>query len=264
MQPYTRLGFNFLWRLNFLDDLSPEARSALLRKIAARTRSADARRVIALIEQMQAEKANMSSVPFMQRAILLFDGPKWRELDRALNEMFFAFLLPPTPEHLQATKHDLVRALKMTSTEVGSYLFTTTAFYFEHKDGMPQCAKLVTFRGTTADQIKSIPSQHLYFRLWERLGYQKVFVVWCLALVAVVVEARRRRLNVTRISAYGIALTGIGLLICATACVLHELEPRFALTLWQLLLLSLYLLIGQAGDLIARNSPPGSHCRAEP
>jgi hypothetical protein len=249
MQPHSRIGFTFLWRLSFLRDLSPKARGNLLRKVTARTGSTDARRVIALIEQMHAENADMGSVPFMQRAILLFDGPKWLELDRALNEMAFAFLLPPTPEHFQASKHDFVYALKMPPTEITSYLFATTAFCLQHQDDMPQCAKLATFLGATADQIKSIPSQHLYFRLWDWWGYDKLFVVWLLAFVAFVVKARRRGLNLTAVAAFGIALAAVGLLICATACLLHELEPRFALTLWQLLLLSLFLFLAKLGDL---------------
>lgn len=262
MQPHSRIGFTFLWRLNFLDNLSPEARSVLLRKVAARTHSSKAREVIALLEQMYAEKADMSSGPFMRRAILLFDGPKWQELDRALNEMAFAFLLPPTPEHLQATKHDLFHALTIPPTEITSYLFAQTAYYFEHKDEMLQCARLVTFREATADQIRAIPSQHLYFRLWQGLGYNKVFIIWFLAFATfVVIAVRRQRLNLTAISAFGIALTAVGALICGTACVLHEYEPRFALTLWQLLLLSLSIFAGSAADLFAktgfkRSMPP--------
>lgn len=251
MQPHSRIGFTFLWRLNFLDSLSPEARGALLRKVAARAHSTEARRVIALLEQMHAEKADMRSGPFMQRAILLFDGPKWLELDRALNEMAFAFLLPPTPEHLAATKHDLVYALTMPPTEITAYLFATTAFYFDYQDDMPQCAKLVTFAGATPDGIKSIPSQHLYFRLGEALSYHKVFVVWLVVFVALVVAARRRQLDLSALFTFGIALTAVGLLICLTACVLHELEPRFALTLWQMLLLSLFLFVGKLADLFA-------------
>ena len=251
MHPHSRIGFTFLWRLNFLNNLSPEARGALLQKVAARTGSNKARQVIALLEQMHAEKADMSSGPFMQRAILLFDGPKWEELDRALNQMAFAFLLPPTPEHLQVTKADLVYALTMPPTEITSYLFATTAYYYEHKDQMLQCANLVTFRAATADHITLIPSQHSYFHLWQGLNYNKLFVIWLLALVAFLLLARQRRRNVRAIAAFGIALTGVGLLICATAAVLHELEPRFALSLWQLLLLSLYLFIGKTADLFA-------------
>jgi hypothetical protein len=251
MHPHSRIGFTFLWRLSFLDSLSPEARGVLLRKVAERTHSNQVRRLIALIEQMHAEKAGMRSGPFMERAILLFDGPKWEELDRALNQMAFVFLFPPTPEHLQATKNDLVYTLRMPPTEITSYLFATTAFYFEHKDEMLQCANLVTFREATADRITSISSRHRYFRLWQELGYNKVFVVWFLALVTFVLLAKQKRMNVRTVTAFGIALTAVGLLICATACLLHECEPRFALTQWQLLLLSLYVLVGKTADLFA-------------
>jgi len=47
------------------------------------------------------------------------------------------------------------------------------------------------------------------------------------------------------------ALTAVGLLLCLTACLLHELEPRFALSMWQLLLLSLYLFLGKTADILA-------------
>jgi hypothetical protein len=264
LHPHSRIGFTFLWRLSFLDDLSPEARSTLLRKVASRTQSIQARRLIALLEQMHTEKADMSSGSFMSRAILLFDGPKWEELDLALNQVAFAFLLPPTPEHLQATKKDLLYALDLPPTEITAYLFATTAFYFGHEDSLPQYASLLTFRGVTADQITSIPSQHLYFRLWQGLNYYKVFLFWLLVLAALILLARRKRTSVSETTAYGIALTAVGLLICTTACVLHECEPRFALTLWQMLLLSLYLFLGKTVDLLRRESPPGSHCRPEP
>jgi hypothetical protein len=250
LHPHSRIGFTFMFRMNFLDDLSPEARGALLRKVAARAHSTKARQVIALLEQMYAEKADLSSGPFMQRAILLFDGPQWEELDRALNEMAFAFLLPPTPEHLQVTKADLVYALTMPPTEITTYLFATTAYYYEHKDQMVQCAKLVTFRGATAEQITRIPSQHLYFRLWQGLTYYKAFVIWLVALSAFVIAGRRTRMNVRAITAFGVALTTVGLLICIAASVLHQLEPRFALSMWQMLLLSLYLFVGKAADLL--------------
>jgi hypothetical protein len=252
MVPHSRIGFTFLWRLNFLDNLSPEARGALLRKVFARVHSAKTRQVIALLEQMCLEKADMSSGPFMQRAILLFDGPQWIELDRALNGMAFAFLLPPTPEHLLATKTDLIRALTMPATEITNYLFATTAYCFEHKAEMPGCVNLITFRDATPDQIRSLPTQHFYFRLWQGVGYDKMFVIWLLALATLLLVARRRRINLGAITAFGLALTVVGLLICATACVLHELEPRFALSVWQMLLLSLTLFVGKTADILAQ------------
>lgn len=251
LHPHSRIGFTFLWRLNFLDNLSPEARGTLLRKVAARARSGKARKLIALLEQMHAEKADVSCGPFMQRAILLFDGHQWEELDRALNEMAYAFLLPPTHEHLQVTKQDLARALTMPTTEIASYLFATTAFYFEHKDEMTAAAGLVTFRGTTPEQLTAIPLRHFYFQLWRGLGYHKAFAVWVLALAAYFFAAARRETERHAISAIGIALTAIGLLICGTACLLHELEPRFVLSMWQMLVLSVFLFAGKTAALLA-------------
>ncbi|MEY2508507.1 MAG: hypothetical protein QOH01_2836 [Verrucomicrobiota bacterium] len=262
--PHSRIGFTFLWRLNFLDSLSPEARGILLRKVAGRTHSTEARQMIALVEQMKAEKGGMSAAPFMQRAILLFDGPKWEELDRALNKMAFAFLLPPTPEHLRATKNDLVYALKMPPTEIISYLFATTAYYFEHKDKMLQCANLVTFRDSTPEQITQLRSEHFYFRLWQRLNYHRVFVIWLVALVVFVFASRQSRRDGKAITAFGIALTAVGLLLCLTACLLDELEPRFASSMWQLFLLSIFLFLGKTADLIIEGKVRRAAVRPEP
>jgi hypothetical protein len=252
--PHSRIGFTFLWRLHFLKMLSPESRAALLQKVGARSHSMDARKLIALLGQIHEEGADLNAGPFMQRAIpLLFPlgGPvRWERLDGALNQMAFAFLLPPTPEHLHAATTEFVGALKMPVTEISSYLFEATTYYFHYKDEMPGCAELVTFRDTSADQIRQIPSQHLYFQLWRGLTYNKVFVIWFISLLVFAVRARRKA-NVRAISAFGIALTVVGLLMIASTCLVGEFIPRYGLPMWQLLLLSLYIFIGRTADLFA-------------
>ncbi|MEY2562996.1 MAG: hypothetical protein QOH88_1189 [Verrucomicrobiota bacterium] len=252
--PHSRIGFAFLWRLSFLDQLSPESRTALLQKVSARTRSAGARQLIALREQMLKEGADLANTgPFLQRAIPLFGGElHWEELDLALNQMAFAFLLPPTPEHWHAAQAEFARALKMPSTETSHYLFATTAYYFQHKDEMSACANLSTFRSFNADEILKLPSQHLYLRLWQGLSYNSAFVIWLISLATFIVVARRKALHLGAISAFGLTLTAFGLLIFAASCVLHEYEPRFALTMWQLTLLSLYLFLGRTADLLLK------------
>ena len=239
----------------FPENLSPESRAALLQKVAARTHSTEARQLIALLGQMHEEGADLDAGPFMQRAIpLLFPlggVVPWEKLDGALNQMAFAFLLPPTPEHLHAARTEFVAALKMPVTEISSYLFVTTAYYFQHKDEMPACAELVTFRDASADQIRQIPSQHLYFRLWRGLTYNKALVIWFVSLLVFVVVARRKKVNVGAISAFGIALTAVGLLMIASTCLLGEFIPRYGLPMWQLLLLSLYIFVGRTADLFA-------------
>jgi hypothetical protein len=189
----------------------------------------------------------------MQRAIGLFGGSHhWEDLDRALNQMAFAFLLPPTPQHLHAARTDFIAALKMPPTVISSYLFATTAYYFEHKDQMPECAELATFRNTTAPQIRQLPSQHPYFQLWRSLSYNQVLLIWLIILLTFVVLAHRKKARISGIPAFGVALTSVGLLIFASTSLLHDYEPRFALTMWQLLLLSLFIFLGGTANLLAR------------
>ena len=254
-QPHSRIGFTFLWRLHFLKTLSPPARAALLQKVAARTHSTEARKLIALLGQMHEEGADLDAGPFMQRAIpLLFPlggAVPWEKLDGALNQMAFAFLLPPTPEHLHVARTEFVAALKMPVTEISSYLFETTTYYFQHKDEMPACAQLVTFRDASADQLRQLPSQHRYFRIWRSLTYNKALMIWLISLLAFVAVAQRRKTNVEAISAFGIALTAVGLLMIASTCLLGEFIPRYGLPMWQLLLLSFYIITGRMADLLA-------------
>jgi hypothetical protein len=252
---HSRIGYTFLWRLHFLRTLSPPARVALLQRVSARTHTKEARQLVTLLGQMHAEGADLDTEPFTLRAIpLLFPNEPvvpWEKLDIALNQMAYAFLLPPTPEHLQAARTDFVTALEMPVTEISSALFETTAYYFEHKDLMPACAELATFRGRSAETINQIPIQHVYFQLWKGLTYNKAFVIWFASLVAFVVVARWRKVSVGPIIAFGIALTAVGLPMVASACLLGEFIPRYGLPMWQLLLLSFYIFVGKTGNLFA-------------
>jgi hypothetical protein len=251
LHPHSRLGFTFLWRLHFLSDLSADSRTALLRKVSAGTQSEDVRKLIALLGQMHDEKADLLNPgPFMERAIPLFGGSLyWENLDRSLNKMAFAFLLPPTAPYLHAAKKDLVEALEMPPAEISAFLFASTTYYFKHKEDMPGCATLVTFRDTNADQIWSIPFQHVYFRLWQSLSYKKALAGWLVTLLAFIF-ASRRKLNSTTVTAFGIALVAVGLFIVAATCLLDEFSPRFGLPMWQLLFLSLLLFVGMTADLL--------------
>jgi hypothetical protein len=255
--PHSRIGFIFLWRLHFLQDISPESRRALLQKVAARTHSTDVRKLIALMEQMHAEGVDLADwQPFMKRAIELFGGSHhWEDLDRALNQMAFVFLWPPTPEHLHVARTEIATALQMPVTVISFSLFETTAYYFQHKEYMPACAELVTFRNYNADQIRQLPSQHLYFRLWRSLDYNEVLVIWLVSLLIFAVLARRKQVSVGGVTAFGIALPAVGLALFALTSLIHDYEPRFSLLMWQLLLLSLYIFVGKTADLLLTAGP---------
>ena len=251
--PHSRIGHTLMWRLQFLKSLPPPTRAALLQKVSDRTRSPDARKLLALLRQMHDEGTDVLGRPFRHSAAaLLFPTearPPWERLDEALNQMAYAFLLPPTREHWHVARTEFLAALKMSGTDIPDWLFQTTAYFFDHKDEMPACAGLVTFRNKTAEAITGLPSQHPYFHFFRGLSYNKAFLIWCGSLSLFVVIARAKKVNAGAVCAFGIALIATGLLMTASACLLTEFLPRYALPMWQLLLLSLYIFIGASADL---------------
>jgi hypothetical protein len=256
LHPHSRVGHTLMWRLQFLRDLPPPERAALLQKVAARADSEDTRRLVTLLGQMHDEGAEVVGRPFLHRAAaLLFPGEvsiPWEKLDLAVNRMAYAFLLPPTPEHWHIVRIDFAAALKMSLTEIPDQLFDTTGYYFDHKDQMPACAKLVTFRDfSSAADLNQIPDERAYFHFWQGLNYKKAVAVWSGALLVFLMIARWKKVNAGSIAAFGIAVSAIGLVMTASACLLTEFLPRYAMPMWLLLLLSFSIFIGTAADLLA-------------
>jgi hypothetical protein len=256
--PHSRIGYTFLWRLQFLKNLPPAQRVALLEKVRDRTHSQEARQLLTLLGQMHEEGAAPAASSFTQRAApVLFPREAmvpWEKLDLALNQMAFAFLLPPTPEHLHVAKAEFLAALRAPVTEIVENLFETTGYFFGNKDEMPACARLVTFRNATADSINRIPTQHPYFHLWRGLSYNKALVIWFVTLLVFVASGHWRKVSIGAVPSFAIALVVIGLLMVVSACLLSESLPRYALPMWQLLLLSIHIIVGAIADLFTAPS----------
>ena len=169
--------------------------------------------------------------------------------------MAFAFLIPPSPELLQAARIDFGLARTISVTEITDHLFEMTTYFFEHPDEMPSCASLVTFRDYDAEKIMRMPSQFPYFHLWKGLSYNRTLLIWLVSLAGLIGVSFKRKLNVAAIAGFGIALVAVGALMVAITCLLGESLPRYALPMWQMLLLSFWLFVGQAGDrLVKRQS----------
>ncbi|HEX8077132.1 MAG TPA: hypothetical protein VF511_04905, partial [Chthoniobacterales bacterium] len=156
-RPHSRVGATFVWRLQFLKTLEPPARDALLRAVADRARSEDSRQLLVLVRQM-CDDGTFAPMLFMRRGLALMPEGQarggWARLDRALNTMTFAFLVPPGPELLAAAGADFAKARSESVTGVADFVFEATAFYFEFQADMPHCAGLVTFRNYDAAALK--------------------------------------------------------------------------------------------------------------
>lgn len=253
--PHSRMGYTFLFRLQFLKTLPAPARTALLKKVLARASSNEARQLITLLDQMHDQGANSSPQAFMERAVaVLYPSERlipWEKLDERLNEMAFAFLLLPPPELCQAATTDFAAALKTSASEIIDNLFETTGYFFEHRDQMPGCASLSTFRNSDAETISQIPSKHSYFYLWRGVTPNRLLLLWLLSLLALLGIARWKKVNVTAISSFGITLVAVGVLITVANSLLTEFLARFVLSIWQLLFLSFSIFAGLTADLLA-------------
>ena len=262
LRPHSRIGFTYLWHLRALGELPAEERTALLRQVGARAHSQSIRDLIALLDKMLAESSEpLDQHSFVNRAVWLFGGPPhWEELDRGLNELARTFLWPPLPELTKAAGKDFTAAMTSASTSISDQPFATTSYYFEHREEMPAMADLLTFRdNATAAAINELPHRYSYFQMWRGVTYLEFLIAWLAVLGSYIAIALRRDVDPLAGSCYAVGLTIVGLLILAAACVLHDYEPRFGLSMWELLLLSLFLLAGRAAELfVGVESPPGS------
>ena len=252
---HSRIGYSFLWRLQFLSNLSPESRTTFLQKMAARTNATDVRKLVALLDQIHAENQELSAGPFMRSALpVLFaleDQDQWEKLDHALNRMAYTFLIPPPPELLQVASIDFRRALSAPVTEISNHLFRATAYYFQHPDEMPGCADLITFRAYDSNQIPQLPIQYSYFRLWSRFNYWNALIVWFVGLILLAASARNKQNAVIGpVVAFAFTLNLIGLLMVFSACLLVGFLPRYGMPMWQSLILSIWIVAGTTADLI--------------
>ncbi|MFN2475103.1 MAG: hypothetical protein ABR526_02020 [Chthoniobacterales bacterium] len=253
---HSHAGPTFLWRLAFLKDLPAAERNQLLDRVASRVRSPDARQLLGLLRQTFDRGDNLDPAVFRQEARAFLSGPLTQRRGggrtaRALNEMAAAFLKPPTAAHLRAARYDFARARRMTPRDIDDSLFRATAFYFEHPDLMPQSAKLVTFRESSAQTINQIPKDHHYFGLGRSLSYNRCFVLW-VSLLALMLILARKDSAAMRVVPYAIALTGAGIVMMFSTCLLGELLPRYTLPMWELLVVSIFMLVGGALEACVR------------
>ena len=164
--------------------------------------------------------------------------PHDEKLYLLLNRMALAFLWPPREILLSAVATDFKKSQQITIPDVVRSLFVNTRFYFSHRDVVPQCASLITFRDKNADQIYAIFKSHSYFRHPKKLTYHAFLLIWLVLLALFMMLAN---------------------------CLFAVFQPpHYTLPMWELTIVSLVILFGAImGCLFSPSRRPHSLKRNE-
>jgi len=254
--PYhSRFGFTFLWRLQFLTELPPPARAAVLEHVAARTSSRDAQSLIAIVRELLNEGADLQAGVILDRFSSRLPEEMKRKgtarllrQDFALNEMARAFLTPPTPEHLRAAREDFAWVRSMPLPNVTAYLYQTTASVYDVSNEMPQIFQLITYRNATRDQINARAGENGYVRFWPALTLNHCLCAFALELAGLLLLLRKASPERRIICGYGVALGLVGMAMVYSTCLFGGILPRYTLPMWELIWIALLLYAGALAD----------------
>ena len=253
---YSRAGFTFLWRLNFLEGVPEPRRGVLLDKVSARTNSNDAGALIATLRQMLETGEPLSPIPIYWRFHGALSTPEKavssRRFHQGLNATARAFLLPPRAEHWKAAERDFARSLRTSLQLMSATLFNTTVFCFEHGAEMPELAALSTFRHHTPAGLMNLVDSRIYFRPGKILSLGGALLLWAGLVVSLLIMTAHGRRRLITLFHYGFALVLSGGVILQATALLADLSPRYTLPLWALTWFSTIILAGTLADALVR------------
>lgn len=247
---HRRVGFSFLFRLNFLARLSPVEREPLLARAAAHARSVDVRRALDALRAMPVTSLSqfkpMTLLSAIRHRLPAAVANSLDDTDEVLNETARSFLVAPSVPYVKAVVADVAQCARTTPTEIVGRLLLSTAIYFKQPETMPKCAGLVTFRATDRREFMSHIYKRRYFAVWKRAAYFRTLLATIAALAVVIGGAARR------LSSYAIALLLVGFLTVIGNSVVNEFQPRYALPMWELTIVALTILLPSAVSAVKR------------
>ena len=242
----SEFGVTFVWRLDFLTAMPVSARASLLEKIADRVHLADSRKFLAVLQTWVDHHSSWDPVQFLaavRTSLGAEDSKAWHEhFDRVLNDVAAAFLSPPVSPLPAIAFDDFARATSLTEGDMAGYLFSSTDYVNTHRDHVPQVAGLITFRNPIEQVMKFQGAT--YFHLWNFLSFRGWCIVWSGAVALLCLMGRGAPQLIWRVISYAAVLCAVGLLMTLANCFFAQIMPRFALPMFELLLLSLTILLG--------------------
>jgi hypothetical protein len=239
-------GYTFLWRFNFLKSMQPPPRQALLNFVASKCRLPESHQLLEMLGNWIDRNKYWEPGAFIQEAHselpdseMKFHGEKF---DRVLNEIASGFLYPPVAPLRSAALSDFTKATAFTESDIVQFLFVNTDYFFSHRDKMPQCSGLKTFREPRERLTEA--RQLSYFHWWNLLSFRAWGIFTLIVLLSALVVDYKRGGQNTPVILLAVCLCIVGMVMGVLNCFFAQLQPRYILPMMELLLLSLVILLG--------------------
>lgn len=248
--PYhSRLGYTFVWRLNFLSALPAAERALLIDRLSAKAETPDLASALKVLGEDS--PGPMETMRRMQVQLPSEISQSEERFDEVLNGVARAFLFPPGAAFRAAVQSDFSKALSVTLPNVVRDRFHSTTFFFLYPEVAPQCANLVTFRGRSSAEIMADYEAHRYLIRGRNLSLGALLSGW-LGLLFLSFALCRRRYPV-RAVACAASLLSIGLLMILGQCLFAKFFVRYTIPLWSLTFAGIAILIGAIVDSLGRH-----------
>ena len=239
-------GYTFLWRFNFLETMQPPLRSTLLDLVASKCRLPESHQLLEMLGNWIDRNKHWEPGVFIQEAHSHLSDPEMKfhseKFDRALNEIARGFLYPPVAPLSSVALGDFTQAMKCSEGDIVQFLFVSTDYFFSHRDKMPQCSQLKTFR-EPRDRLAAA-RELSYFHWWNLLSFRAWSIFGLIILLSALVVDYKRGGQNTPLILFAVCLWIVGIAIVFLNCFFAQLQPRYVLPMMELLLLSVMIFVG--------------------
>ena len=107
---------------------------------------------------------------------------------------------------------------------------------------MPQWAGLKTFRQPRAQLVST--ANQFYFRWWNLISFRLWSIIYLLVLLMAIFLNRKSQADDGGVVLYAVILLAFGVTMVLLNCFFAQIQPRFALPMMELLILSMIILLG--------------------
>lgn len=240
------LGYTFLWRLNFLETMQPMPRQTLLKATAAKCKLPESRELLGVLDTWIDQNRYWDPSAFIREARSHLSSSEMKfhsaAFDRVLNEIARAFLCPPAAPLRWIALNDFSKAMESHEGDIVQSLFVTTDYFFSHRDKMPQCSALKTFRQGRDRLIEA--SKISYFQWWNLPSFGALSILGLVVLLLALVKDYKHdgRNTPTILFAAFLSIVGIGMVLLN--CFFAQLQPRFVLPMAEFLVVPIMIFLG--------------------